>query len=44
LPFRPAGATDLISLDLLATVFDFRVQDDPQAGGLLVLPAASVCC
>ena len=33
---RP-GATDVMSLDLLATVFDFRVQDDPQAGGLLVL-------
>jgi N-acetylmuramoyl-L-alanine amidase len=37
LPFRPAGATDVMSLDLLATVFDFRVQDDPQAGGLVVL-------
>ncbi len=37
LPFRPSGATDVLSLDLLATVFDFRVQDDPQAGGLIVL-------
>jgi len=37
LPFRTAGGTDLISLDLLASVFDLRVQDDPQAGGLVVL-------
>lgn len=37
LPYRTAGATDLLSLDQLATVFDFRVQDDPQAGGLIVV-------
>ncbi len=37
LPFRPAGAADLMPLDQLAAVFDFTVQDDPQAGGLVVL-------
>ena len=37
LPFRPAGATDLMPLDQLAAIFDFRVQDDPQAGGLVVI-------
>src|SRR4051794_14807043 len=37
LPFRQAGTTDLLPLDQLATVFDFRVQDDPQAGGATVL-------
>lgn len=36
IPFRTAGGTDLVPLDQLATVFDLRVQDDPQAGGLIV--------
>jgi N-acetylmuramoyl-L-alanine amidase len=37
LPFRAVGATEMLPLDLLATVFDFRVQDDPQAGGVVIL-------
>jgi N-acetylmuramoyl-L-alanine amidase len=37
LPFRSSGSTDLMPLDQLATVFDFRVQDDPQAGGVIVI-------
>jgi N-acetylmuramoyl-L-alanine amidase len=37
LAFRSAGNTDLLSLTELATVFDLRVQEDAQAGGLIVL-------
>jgi len=37
LPFRSAGSTDLMPLDQLASVFDLRVQDDPQAGGVIVI-------
>ena len=36
LPFRPAAATDFVSLEQLAGMFDLRVQDDPQAGGTIV--------
>ena len=37
IPYRASGSTELLSLDQLATIFDFRVQDDPQAGGVIVL-------
>ncbi len=37
LPFRTAGPTDLMPLDQLAPIFEFRVEDDPQVGGLVVL-------
>jgi N-acetylmuramoyl-L-alanine amidase len=36
LPFRAAGATDLVSLELLATLFDFRLQEDALTGGMTI--------
>jgi N-acetylmuramoyl-L-alanine amidase len=37
LPYRTSGGTDQMPLDQLAGVFDFRVQEDPQAGGIVVI-------
>jgi N-acetylmuramoyl-L-alanine amidase len=39
LPFRSAGSADLLPLDQLAQTFGFEVQEDAQAGGLIVLAA-----
>lgn len=36
-PFRTAGATDLVPLDQIAGLFDLRVQEEPVTGGLVVL-------
>src|SRR5262245_25342043 len=37
LPFRTAGATDLVPLDQVSALFDLRVQEEPVTGGLVVL-------